>query len=472
MKNPFPAVLASVLLFFFTGAASAFHSGGVAECDGCHTMHNSYAGLSDDDAYGWDADMTFPDRTGGAYAYLLQGPTPTDTCLNCHEFPGDPGPVDYHVSTPATELAGAAVPKQRTPGGDFGWLRKDYSWADEFGTALTSPGERHGHNIVAIAHVYDADLVLTTSPGGTYAAASLQCTSCHDPHGRYRRNSDGTITTTGLPIVASGSYNDSPDPDAANAVGVYRLLGGLAYAPKSNQTSPFAADPPAAVAPRIYNVSEAANDVRVAYGMGMSEWCANCHGLFHLDAYTTGTEGLRHPAGDDATLAATAWLGAGTIADNYNAYIGSGSIVAPATGISSAYTSLVPFEVGIADHLVASYTTLKGVADTAASPGEPSATGPTTSANVMCLSCHRAHASGWDSMVRWNMRGTFHIVNGVYPGTDAGAPDAASEQFHQGRTQAETIAAYNDKPDSRFGSTALYDVSYQRNLCNKCHLKD
>ncbi len=29
--------------------AYAFHSGGVAECEGCHTMHNSFEGSNTDD---------------------------------------------------------------------------------------------------------------------------------------------------------------------------------------------------------------------------------------------------------------------------------------------------------------------------------------------------------------------------------------------------------------------------------------
>ena len=55
----------------------------------------------------------------------------------------------------------------------------------------------------------------------------FNCSTCHDPHGKYRRDNTGTIATTGKPIKSSGSYNNSSDPDANFSVGVYRLLGGI-----------------------------------------------------------------------------------------------------------------------------------------------------------------------------------------------------------------------------------------------------
>jgi hypothetical protein len=38
---PVVAALAGVLTLGLTGTAFAFHTGGVAHCDGCHSMHNS-----------------------------------------------------------------------------------------------------------------------------------------------------------------------------------------------------------------------------------------------------------------------------------------------------------------------------------------------------------------------------------------------------------------------------------------------
>ncbi len=90
--------------------------------------------------------------------------------------------------------------------------------------------------------------------------------------------------------------------------------------------------------------------------------------------------------------------------------------------------------------------------------------GPQASDRVMCLSCHRAHASGWDSISRWNNKSTFLTVAGDYPGIDAGGNGAYGE-YANGRTKAETQATFYGRPASIY-------ATYQRSLCNKCHPKD
>ena len=77
----------------------------------------------------------------------------------------------------------------------------------------------------------------------------------------------------------------------------------------------------------------------------------------------------------------------------------------------------------------------------------------------------RAHASGWDQAARWNNGYEMLVVNSQYPGTDATDPGANSARAAQGRTQAETQAAYYGRPVTAF-------ATYQRSLCNKCHAKD
>ena len=139
----------------------------------------------------------------------------------------------------------------------------------------------------------------------------MGCTSCHDPHGKYRRFADGTKATTGLPIFNSGSYTSSAAPVAGvSAVGVYRLLAGKNYQPKSLSGSyAFVNDSPDAVVKSSYNgvstdvTTTAGQKDLVAYGQGMSEYCANCHTKMLDNAYTSGMKGLVHPAGNAAKLA-------------------------------------------------------------------------------------------------------------------------------------------------------------------------
>lgn len=361
-------------------AAKKFHTGGANECRECHVGNGP----------------------------ALKGSDASSTCLLCHEAPqGTRKPAGYYVATNTMDLRSGLTPSQLTPGGDFGWLKKSYSWklSRESGT---SPGERHGHNIVALDFGYEADTRMNTSSNGRYPSRELSCISCHDPHGK----------------IAKGT----------GASGAYRMLGGSGYKTSSVPGVIFSFDAPVVVSPRDYNRAESMTDTRIAYGSGMSEWCGNCH--------TSGCTGRTHPAGKCANC------GRETIS-NYNAYVKSGDINGRA---DTAYTSLIPFEEGTDNiSILTQHAQNNGSYTKGAESGS----------NVMCLTCHRAHASGWNSMARWNMDTDFIVYKNKYPGTDNGS----SPELAQGRTSAETQWALYDRPSSRFASV-------QRGLCNKCHTKD
>jgi hypothetical protein len=438
IRNNFIAKsLSNTVLYIMvmTGAASAhlsnasFHRGGTGNCEGCHmttspTLDNNL-----------DSSSSSMNNS-----FSLKGSDPSSTCLRCHEAPtADSQPMEYYISTNMAQMGTGVPPKQLTPGGDFGWLKKNYSWSGN----ERSYGDSHGHNIVASDYGYTANNRQTIAPGGTYSAEKLSCISCHDPHGNYRRTVSGNIDTSGPPISASGSYKSSPDPDPQNSVGTYRMLAGKGYQPKYfSGGGAFTADPPAAVSPDSYNREESVADTRVAYGSGMSEWCANCHTNIHNDNYP----GKRiHPAGNFAKLTSE-------VIDNYNMYVGSGNLNGNS---STAYSSMVPYEMGTDD-----YALLKSTANNDGSNRSGASLnkgGP----NVMCLTCHRAHASCWDGMSRWNMQADFIVYDGQFPGTDNGSPIMMA----QGRTSAEVEKAYYGRPASSY-------ATYQRSLCNKCHAKD
>jgi hypothetical protein len=398
-------ILSAALLAIGIGTtASAFHSGGVAECGGCHSMHSPAAGGS----------------------FLLVGLSQSSTCLVCHEHAGDTGPSSYHVSTADADMPAGTAPLQRTPGGDFGWLKKTYTFVVR-GTTNVEEGATHGHNIVAVDKGYAADPHNSTAPGGTFSGANLACNSCHDPHGKYRRLSDGTIATGGAPIIGNGSYNTSVIPAAGEAVGAYRLLAGLGY---SKAAFPGV---PAAKTPSTYNRTEAATQTRTAYGVAAtgghatwSTWCGTCHGEMH------STGNYVHPV--DTGLGSD-------IAGIYGTYVKSGDMTGSA---ASSFTSLVPFSENTGDYTVLASHAL----NTDAQLG-----GPGSSDQVNCMSCHRAHATGFPEMLRWNMENEFMVKNGVYQTTE------------RGRSATEAAAGYYDRPVTQF-------ASYQRVLCNKCHAQD
>lgn len=401
-------VAAVAAIIGLSTASYAFHSGGVAECMGCHNIH--------------DAAST---------SALLVGTDISSTCLECH---GETSPGSYHIAS--MDIAGTndnVIPRQMTPGGDFGWLLKTFTWSPRSGTSSTEPGFEHGHSIIAADFGFAVDGVNATAPGGDMAANLLTCNSCHDNHGKLRRLSNGTFATTGAPIVSSGSYLTNADPAAGQAVGVYRLLRGPGSTAGSGGKT-FTAVFNAVVA-GTYNRSEGISMTNQAYGAGVSDWCAACH----PDMLSATSPNHTHPTNQGFSSG---------VAGNYNAYAGSGL-----TG-NQNFDTIVPYQ----EDNMTDYVALRGA-------GNNPARDASTSSRVMCISCHRAHASGFAHMTRWQNEGEFIAADGVWPGTDSTSTIATAAKYAMGRTSAMTLRAYNDQPETKY-------ASYQRSLCNKCHAKD
>ena len=111
-----------------------------------------------------------------------------------------------------------------------------------------------------------------------------------------------------------------------------------------------------------------------AYNQGWTRWCANCHGFFHEE----NGQIFEHPA--DRFLSGQQW-------NSYNRYNGPAD---PMGGdYATAYLPEVPIEdVGMT----------------------PSSTfGATISSRVICLSCHRAHATSAPKSLRWD--GNIEFLN-------------------------------------------------------------
>lgn len=347
-------ILAGALITFgLGGTALAFHDGGVAHCDGCHTMHNSQDGVP------------VTDTQGG---YLMLRSDGSSTCLRCH--------AGYGQKTDNGSGYGA--------GGDYYWLTKNFTWTAH-GHAASSPGESHGHNIIAADFgLTTVDSMLAFSPGGNYSAGNLGCNSCHDPHG-----------------------------EGGNA----RLLRGAGPAYPEGYSFGFAAPILEGTSRRtvIGESGEVADDNHTAYQSDMSQWCGNCH----WDVTNPASYGDKHPA--DRPLGST-------IATTYNGYI---STDIPTGGNQeTAFWEIAPFE---------------DPANTTSSTA-----GPTGSSKVMCLTCHRAHASAFPNIGRWYFAATF-----------------MNEDSHPQLGDGDATA--DDVTNSYYGR--IFDDS-QRSLCNKCHVQD
>lgn len=360
-----------------TSLAYAFHDGGVGQCGGCHIMHNVL---------------------GNNAGWLLPGTDPSSVCLTCHTGTGSSS--SYHIASPD----GSAM----TPGGDFYWMNKDFTWATG-----SSSGRSHGHNIVAQDYGFVSDSLLLVAPGGAYRASDLGCTSCHDPHGK---------SISGLPVSGSGSYGAVPA--SGTELGAYRLLGGNGYDGGEHvQGYSFNYDAP--VARQNPAIPFGETDLsHVDYGSGMSEWCANCHEAILASEHKSGGSGFEHPIGSSAYLEDAVL--------RYNSYIKTGDLSGDST---TAYLSFVPFERGITDASLLNPT---------------STVGPDSSSHIMCLTCHRAHASAFQHAGRWDF--SAELVADSHPALGDG-----------GVTGNDIFYSYYDRDMViEFGAA-------QRNLCEKCH---
>ncbi|MFP3983346.1 MAG: hypothetical protein ACLFV2_06615 [Desulfurivibrionaceae bacterium] len=283
---------AGILTLGLTGSALAFHGGGVAHCDGCHSMHNSASNAAND----------------AGSDFLMKGSDPSSTCLNCHEGSGG-----YHIAS----SDGSNV----NQGGDFYWMKTSYQYDTGHSTPWSTES-RHGHNVVASDFGFTADANNTEAPGGTFPASTLGCDSCHDPHGQV----DGGTEAGTEPISVSGSYGENATE--GTIAGNFRLLGDSSYI-TTLQSYSFNADAPVAVSANDWGSSYG---YETDYGDGMSAWCGNCHG-----DYLGGTGTEKHPSGTMLNS---------TYRDRYNSYVASGDYTG---SVEDGYDSLVPIERGTED---------------------------------------------------------------------------------------------------------------------------
>ena len=402
MKKHYFLAAAAGLLALSAAPAMAFHDGGVANCAGCHSMHNSAENPASVKVIA--ADGSFGTVAAAPTENLLKGSDASSTCLNCHQ--GTVG--SYHVfSTTAANVK---------EGGDFGWLQKQYM-AGRTGTTPYA-GDNAGHNIVAADFGLTVDATNATAPGSTlaYSSALLGCTSCHDAHGQVHNGTAGG----GKPAEVSGSYGDAIAPGETQAN--FRLLGDSDYEAGGFDTDNFAFSNDAPIA-----LANSSSGTKTRYGSGMSEWCANCH-----DAYYNNTPDAalsKHPT--SVPLAANGYD------VNYNAYVATGDF----TGVqATAYNDMVPFETGAVDQ-----------ADLVAATVNTTA-GPVAGAQVMCLSCHRAHASAFNNAGRWDFTASLLAESANYVTAD----DLSMTKAYY----ADGVAV-----DMTANPT-------QRSLCNKCHVQD
>ncbi|MEW6570416.1 MAG: cytochrome c3 family protein [Nitrospirota bacterium] len=353
------ALLSLVLTYGFAGATVT------GSCAACHTMHNSQNNAHMIFLAPFETDTT-PKGT------LLRG-----TCIGCHGrgsannieiFGTSNTPQVLHSN--ATDLAG----------GNFGYVT-----ATKVRDAADSGATQNsvGHNVIDLTATYQ-ETTLTTPPGDENTTGitntNFTCSGTNGCHG-VRTVADKYSAVSGAhhtndTVLKYGLSLDETGQGSTTGLS-FRFLKGVKGAEDANWHATVAAnDHNEYKGTSTGGVSEDTTISSPGAAGSISGLCAECHGNFHGGSADIGTAAgswIRHPV----------------------------DIVLPNTGEYQYYNGRVP-------PAAATYSLDAPVAraDTINNTNYPSAkntaTPGTNDAIVMCLSCHKAHASANADILRWN----------------------------------------------------------------------
>jgi predicted CXXCH cytochrome family protein len=349
-------LIISIVAMLSIALSCGFADAGVTgRCDGCHTMHYSQNGGVPPGA-----------EAGGPWPVLLLG-----SCMGCH---GD--------STSTNTIKGAGVNNipvvwnagqvTTDPGTSQGFSGAAYNLAGgNFNyvgaTATPATDDPKGHNI---EDMYLTDSHIGLTPPGYNAThdpstvgydntVMLTCAGSNGCHGDrdVDRGSYGSSFEASFAGVSGAHHGDDSTIDGTTVARSYRFLEGILGLEDSDwqQSANDAND---------HNEYQSAANRATANTI--SYLCGHCHGDFHDDVGSGASPWLRHPTDEDV-------MGKGGEYANYNDVdaIGNYSLEAP-------------------------------VGYVGAIPGAPRATVAVANSPVICLSCHRAHGSPNDDILRWD----------------------------------------------------------------------
>ncbi len=323
-------------------------------CSNCHTMHNSQNGADENGS--------------GPFDQLLR-----DSCVGCHTA----GAADYIGTAPlsAPKVLSSGVPSLMNAGGDFYYVNLN---------EVTNTAK--GHNVTDLPNVSAQDALMpgwdppgwdpavanitfgtparTLQPaGGSAWTTGITCAGRNGCHGyqdvstsalgiqgAHHSNTGGSATQASAPTTMGGSYRF-----LAKVRGLEDTDWEGGSVSSLDHNSYYGQD---------YDTVRRSDDQGTNYGTQdtMSWLCAKCHGEFHtkitLQSSNAAAPWARHPT--DIEL----WQ----------------------AGETTAYTNYDP-AIPVARDTV---------------PSTSSATISQTNSIVMCLSCHRAHGSAEDDLLRFN----------------------------------------------------------------------
>ncbi len=277
---------------------------------------------------------------GGGYTSLTRG-----TCVGCHTGTVNSGPIPFVNS--------ASVPTDYLAGGNFYWVAQP-------------GGSAKGHNVKGIPGMTE-DAVLTVAPGDAIGCAD----SCHLTLFEPQNNTLDTGCQGCHLAPKHHALQQAAGAPALEVNGFFRFLSGH-YVGDGVEVI---GDGVEGIEDDDWQYTNDANDHNEYLGLvnensdggfngiggnTMTAYCTGCHGNFHAQS-DVNSDWIRHPS--DAVL--------------------------PDTGEYLGYTVYDPIAPVARPDLTAIAST--GLV-------------ANNSDMVMCLSCHRAHGSPFDDLLRWDYK--------------------------------------------------------------------
>ena len=316
-------------------------------CSDCHTMHYSQGG-----------QILTTWKTGGPFKALLIG-----DCVFCHTGTNNgmsKTPYIYSNSEPIYNFGGK---RNTLAGGNFYWV---------------TLSDNYGHNVAGIANPD----TLSEPPGfkenygskgrSSWSGQQITCAGTYGCHG------DPAKSDPVEAILGAHHNNITRNNGTASADTVaesYRFLFGIKGTEDSDWEYTLSTSDH-----NGYYAVDADSDSNPGDEASINYLCGECHGKFHYETESNNyaSPWLRHPIDYDMNNLKSKEYG------NYpNTFVFSGELGVFATG---DYFADVP--VGNTQGAVL-FQVLQSNGD----------------AIVLCISCHRAHATPYDDILRWDYRG-------------------------------------------------------------------
>ena len=333
-------LVAVAMVVVFCGPAAAKVTG---VCSGCHTMHDSQGGSA------------MATLTGGPHATLLM-----NDCVGCHTGENSGG-ISSRGDTPyVMDTSAPNFGDDTLAGGNFWWVSSSCVGSD--------CGDAKGHNVFGIS---SQDVAITVDEGAPGDGKGCGGDSCHNtlaletasPYSGPPGSAPGGCQGCHLDVQHHANDGTGTSTKYVGEAPWYRFLAG-------HQSGPAGDYGVKGIEVNNWQNESESNhneylgipgNTSLLSGGNMTAFCCGCHGNFHEN---TGSPWIRHPS--DYVIPTT------------GEYADMSTIYNPDVPVARTGAAIAGFE----DH--------------------PSHTVAAGEDMVMCLSCHMAHGSLYDDMLRWN----------------------------------------------------------------------